>query len=80
MSGVDGSCRWLRSRATYGEGGGLPGLHGGAEAAWCLLTQEPSGPDEAVADATTCRLGRACFQSRRTALARAPGDAESGAA
>lgn len=78
MSGVDGSCRWLRSRATYGEGGGVPGFDGGAVAAWCLLTQEPSGPDEAVADATTCRRGRACFRSRRTALARAPGDAEGG--
>lgn len=80
MSGVDGSCRWLRSRATYRDGGVIPGFDGGAEGAWCLLTQEPSGPDEAVADATACRLGRDCFQSRRTALARAPGDAEGGEA
>lgn len=62
-----GPCRFLRARAAYGrsplEATWAAGP-GAVDGAWCLATQEPCGPDDALATREACRPGRACFSAR----------------
>jgi hypothetical protein len=65
-------CRLLRSRGAYGRSAdGAPWQDGDSplEAYWCLATQEPVGPDDALVHAKVCRDGRACFAGAAVTLA-----------
>lgn len=59
-------CRHLRAKVPFSTPEELvrPWEHGDASNAsyWCLCTLEPAGPDDAVAHAKDCRIGRACFE------------------
>ncbi|HSN92682.1 MAG TPA: hypothetical protein VLS93_15735 [Anaeromyxobacteraceae bacterium] len=62
-------CRWLRARSAYGRSAdGIDWRTGEStlESYSCLLTQEPSGPDDGLAHARTCRPGRTCFAGEGT--------------
>jgi len=57
-------CRWLRARSSYGRApDGVAWQTGDSslETYWCLLTQEPGGPDDGLVHAHACRAGRSCF-------------------
>ncbi|SMC00546.1 hypothetical protein SAMN00120144_1300 [Hymenobacter roseosalivarius DSM 11622] len=62
-----GICRFLRSKTGLGtsEGGEQPWLlvDGMTATCWCLRTMEAFGPDEEVAEAAECRVGRVCYEA-----------------
>lgn len=64
-------CRFLRARAAYGrsplDAAAWAVGPGVVDGCWCLATQEPCGPDDALADRATCRPGRACYAPRAAA-------------
>ncbi len=59
-------CRHLRNKRCHMRLDFHPsGIEGGIDLpCWCLITQQPLGPDSDLAIAEKCKLGRSCFESR----------------
>lgn len=59
-------CGQLRCKTMYYRPDERPGkLHESDTAMhWCILTQQPIGPDNKEAKPSLCQAGRACFKSQ----------------
>lgn len=57
-------CTQLRCKTMYYRPDERPGKLHESETAmhWCLLTQQPVGPDNAVAKPSQCQPGRGCYK------------------
>jgi hypothetical protein len=57
------TCRCLRWKEMFYEVEGAPAnpLTSGSGIYWCIHTHNCLGPDGSVAEPTTCKTGRTCF-------------------